>query len=118
MNFEYLDDAPDGHVMTMLSGKLKVLGIPIFERRWRTHDGIEGHDEYVPEWADRIMNDFMMDSFANAAFPIVERLAVLDPESQRAAMTVLELGGMRELARFIEMSEDFIAENITPKTLA
>ena len=120
-DIEFLDEVPEGFVYSPWASDIAGCDadVAIIERRWRSRIGPgHGADDYVPYWAHRIMNDFMMDSFANAAFPIVERLAALDAESQRAAMTVLELGGMRELARFVEMSEDFIAENITSKTLA
>lgn len=93
MNFEYLDSAPDGHTMTMLAKKLKALGIPVFERRWRTHDGIDGFDEYVPEWADRVWARLSVDYGSRVADMAMSNLAKLDAETLNAMLTVFDLGG-------------------------
>ncbi len=107
MNFEYLDDAPDGHVMTMLSGKLEVLGVPIFKRRWRTHDGITGHDEYVPEWADRIFVALGTYRGYQMANRVMMTLAKLDAETLNAVLTVFDLGDFDVFTKYALGYETF-----------
>ncbi len=101
-DIEFLDEVPEGFVPSMMSAHLEGLGIEKRARRWLREDGIQGADMYVPEWAHRVMVAMMLTGSSAATIEVtslrddaVRVLGKLPAEQREAALTVLDLGGLR-----------------------
>lgn len=111
---EYLDELPNGYVLSVAGNVLESLGIASVKRKWRLPSGLQGTDVYVPEWARRVMNAFVeADAAHQRAFQdirndVLKKLAALDDEARNAAMTVFDLGGKEALVQHVLGEPDFL----------
>ncbi len=88
-----LDVAPEGFVATGSSHYFEGLGVEVVEVN---RDGYILPEPYVPEWADRVMAEFRKVQWIGPERDdTIRQLATLDEEARNAALTVLDLGGLR-----------------------
>ncbi len=112
---EYLDELPDGYVLSLAGNSLEFLGVPSIKRRWRLKSGLQGFDVYVPEWGRRVVEAFLADDAAHIKAlqrirdDVVKKLVAVDDETRNAAMTVFDLGGIDALVLHVLKVDMFLA---------
>ncbi len=84
---------PEGFVRTPFGGHFALLGVKVVRV-----EGVSGtrRGTYIPDWTDRVFRVFP--ASGTARDDAIRALLAADEEARAAALTVLDLGGLRPFA--------------------